>query len=145
VSRHDDRTVDSAGRLETLAAIATELLAASELRAIATVSSRSGARITTAYFAWGDDFRCVWLSHPDAHHSRNIQLNPSVAIAVYDSAQTWGTPDRGIQLYGRARKATGAGPQTALEVYADRFEAFLPGELSAYRPYEFRPRRLKLF
>jgi pyridoxamine 5'-phosphate oxidase-like protein len=59
------------------------------------------AHINTAYFAWGDDLNCVWHSHPAAAHSQNLRANPSVAVAVYDSNQSWGNP---IQLFGKARE-----------------------------------------
>jgi hypothetical protein len=79
-------------RMET---IARQLLNASTLCAIATLSSRDKAHINTAYFAWGDDLSCVWLSHPAAAHSQNLRANPSVAVAVYDSKQSWGKPRSG--------------------------------------------------
>jgi hypothetical protein len=58
------------------------------------------AHTNTAYFAWSRDFDIVWLSEPRATHSRNLGANDSAVIAVYDSSQTWGTPARGIQLFG---------------------------------------------
>jgi hypothetical protein len=39
--------------------IARQLLDASKLCAIATVSPRELGHINTAYFAWGDDLNCV--------------------------------------------------------------------------------------
>src|SRR5437763_1382014 len=87
----------AADRLESAA---RSLLDASTLCAIATVRADGSAYVNTAYFAWTDDFEIVWLSHPDAHHSRNIEANGSAAVAVFDSMQTWGKPDRGIQLFG---------------------------------------------
>jgi uncharacterized protein YhbP (UPF0306 family) len=128
-----------------IVAVARELLDASRLCAIASVSRRHGAHINTAYFAWAADFRCVWLSHPAAGHSSNIRANPSVAIAVYDSTQTWGNPDRGIQLFGTARELSGRAEQSALEVYVERFPEYSRDELGAYRLYALRPRRMKLF
>lgn len=125
--------------------IARQLLDASTLCAIATVSSRDVAHINTAYFAWGDDLNCVWLSHPAATHSRNLRANPSVAVAVYDSNQSWGNPDRGIQLFGAAREVSGPAELEAKAVYANRFPAYAEDERSAYRFYRFRPRRMKLF
>jgi uncharacterized protein YhbP (UPF0306 family) len=95
--------------------------------------------VNTAYFAWAPDLRIIWLSEPAAQHSRNVRANGSAAVAVYDSSQTWGTPDRGIQIFGDAR----AGGPDAEEVYAGRFAAYEPFE--SYRFYELVPRRVKLF
>ena len=118
--------------------VARSLLAASELCAIATVTSKGGAYVNTAYFAWAPDLRIVWLSDAAASHSRNLRANPSAAVAVYDSTQRWGKPDRGIQLFGTAREAAG----DAAEIYAKRFPEYEDGR---YRRYELRPRRIKLF
>jgi hypothetical protein len=81
------------------------LLDASTLCAMATVSAGTRAHVNTAYFAWSPRFDLVWLSEPHARHSRNIDTNGTVAIAVYDSRQSWGKPDRGIQLFGSARRS----------------------------------------
>jgi uncharacterized protein YhbP (UPF0306 family) len=128
-----------------MAATARRLLDASTLCAIATVTADGRAHLNTAYFAWSRDFDIVWLSEPRARHSRNLHANKSVAIAVYDSTQTWGEPDRGIQLFGSAREARGEHRNQAETLYAKRFPDFTAADLSAYRFYVFRPRRLKLF
>ncbi len=119
--------------------IAEDLLEASTLCAIATVTPRGRAHVNTAYFAWAPDLRIVWLSEPRARHSRNVRANGSAAVAVYDSSQTWGEADRGIQLFGDVR----AGGADAEAVYARRFSRY--EDAGAYRFYELVPRRLKLF
>jgi uncharacterized protein YhbP (UPF0306 family) len=122
-----------------LRSVAESLLDTSPLCAISTVGPRGRAYVSTAYFAWAQDLRIIWLSEPGARHSRNIRANRSAAIAVYDSAQSWGEPDRGIQLLGDPR----AGGPDAEEIYASRFSAYEPRE--SYRFYELVPRRVKLF
>jgi uncharacterized protein YhbP (UPF0306 family) len=121
--------------------VARDLLETSTLCAISTVGPRERAHVNTAYFAWAPDLRLIWLSEPLAQHSRNLRGNSSVAVAVYDSRQTWGNPDRGIQLFGLA----GEGAADAERLYAGRFPAYRATEQGAYRFYELRPRRLKLF
>ena len=101
--------------------------------------------MNTAYFAWSPEFALVWLSEPSATHSRNVRARPGVAIAVYDSNQTWGKPDRGIQLFGSAREVSGARARRAEEIYAQRFPRYEPADFGWYRFYRFRPRRVKLF
>jgi len=126
----------SARRLHS---VAEELLEASTLCAISTVSPGGHAHVNTAYFASAPDLRIVWPSEPRARHSRNLRTNPSAAIAVFDSNQTWGKPDRGIQLFGSAR----LGDDEAEEIYAARFSDHEGFE--AYRPYVLVPSRVKLF
>jgi uncharacterized protein YhbP (UPF0306 family) len=128
-----------------MTALAAELLDASPLCAIATVAPRSRAHVNTAYFAWSPDFDIVWMSEPDARHSRNLRTNKTVAIAIFDSGQTWGEPDRGIQLFGSAREVEGRAAERAQALYARRFPRFREFDLAAYRFYLFRARRFKLF
>jgi len=126
-----------------LVALTRRLLDQSKLCAIATVSPGARAQVNTAYFAWGPSFEIVWLSAPEARHSRNIRANPSAAIAVYRSTQTWGGSDRGIQLFGRARALRGRDARAAEQLYAARFKAY--ADIGTYRFYRLRPRRMKLF
>jgi uncharacterized protein YhbP (UPF0306 family) len=134
--------VFSPGRM---ARLARELLNTSKLCAVATVSPGGGPHVNTAYFAYTHELEIVWISEPGARHSRNLRSNKTAGIAVFDSHQRWGGPDRGIQLFGSATQATGARAVAAQKVYGERFPGYAPEENSAYVPYRFRPRRLKLF
>lgn len=124
---------------------ARRLLNASTLCSIATVSGGGRAHVHTAYFAWTPGFDILWLSEPSARHSRNLRANPSAAIAIYDSDQSWGKSDRGIQLFGSGRELAGRAAHEAEDVYVQRFPAFAQTDLGAYRFYRVRPRRMKLF
>jgi uncharacterized protein YhbP (UPF0306 family) len=124
---------------------ARRLLDASTLCAISTLSSRSAAHVSTAYFAWDERFRLIWLSDPEATHSRNIRVRRTAAVAVYSSDQRWGHPDQGIQLFGSARELSRRTAQDAERIYARRFSAYHAGALGGYRFYRFEPRRAKLF
>jgi uncharacterized protein YhbP (UPF0306 family) len=130
---------------ERLAVVAGDLLEASELCAIATMTSAGTPYINTAYFACGSGLRLVWLSHPDAKHSRNIQATGTAALAVYDSTQTWGKPDRGIQVFGAAHEVAGSAADDAESVYAHRFSDYQHRDFGAYRFYVLTPDRMKLF
>ncbi len=132
----------AAARLTT---VARRLLDASTLCAIATVSPSGRPHVNTAYFAWSRDFVLVWLSEPRSKHSANVRSGGTAAIAVYDSSQSWGKPDRGIQLFGAAREVVGADARAAEEIYAKRFPEYRELEPSSYRFYRFEPNRLKLF
>jgi uncharacterized protein YhbP (UPF0306 family) len=128
-----------------LEAAARDLLDASPLCAIATVTLDGDAYINTAYFASSPELHLVWLSDPDATHSRNIRETRTTAVAVYDSTQTWGKPDRGMQLFGAAHRAADAESSGAEALYASRFPDFEAKDLAAYAFYVFRPIRVKLF
>ena len=128
-----------------MSALTHELLDASTLCAIASVAPSSRAYINTAYFAWTPDLNVVWLSEPYARHSRNIETRRSVAVAVYDSHQSWGKADRGIQLFGSAGEPGARAARPAAAVYRERFPELSGAHPIAYRLYRFRPRRVKLF
>ena len=124
---------------------AFELLDAAALCAVSTVSPRAAAHVATVYFAWNREFEIVWLSAITSVHSRNIDARAGAAIAVYDSGQVWGDPDRGIQLFGSARRLAAAEAASAAALYAARFEGYAPTDLPAYRVYGFRAERLTVF
>ena len=121
------------------------LLDASSLCAIATVTRNGNAYINTAYFAWAPDYRIMWLSSPAATHSKNLRGEPTAAIAVFDSHQVWGKPDRGVQLFGSVTVVEGAGVQEGERAYRQRFPGMEPSDLIPYRFYALRPHRVKLF
>jgi uncharacterized protein YhbP (UPF0306 family) len=132
----------TASRIERTA---RQLLDATPLCAIATVTPRGHAHINTAYFAATREFDVVWLSEPRAKHSHNIRANESVAVAVYDSTQSWGRPDCGIQLFGTAQERKRSASGEFEKLYAARFPDFSRLDLQAYRLYVLRPLRLKIF
>jgi uncharacterized protein YhbP (UPF0306 family) len=125
--------------------IAHRVLGESILCAIGTVTPAGRAHVNTAYFAWSPELILVWLSSPQARHSRNLVANSTAAIAVYDSTQVWGEQDRGIQLFGSARPVSARTSADAEQMYASRFPAYAQGGTSGYAFYRFRPRRVKLF
>jgi uncharacterized protein YhbP (UPF0306 family) len=117
---------------------------ASPLCALATVAPGGRAHINHMYFAWSDSFEVFWISDPESLHSRYLAKNRSAAITVYDSGQTWGRPDRGIQLFGTGREVEGRQAREAERVYAKRFRSY-GGLDDSLRLYRFRPRTVKLF
>ena len=84
------------------------------------------------------------MSDPDSRHSRNLLTNPSAAVTIYDSHQTWGRPDRGIQLFGTAGVVQGLAAGEAERAYSARFP-YDPSIADSYPFYRFRPREVKLF
>src|SRR2546422_5394694 len=117
---------------------------ASPLCALATVWPGGRPHINHMYFAWTGRFEVVWISDPDSRHSRNLLANPSAAVTIYDSHQTWGEADRGIQLFGTAGAVTGRAAAQAQRPYAARFPSYDP-DAASYPFYRFRPREVKLF
>src|SRR5438105_15093127 len=82
-------------------------MSTSPLCSLSTVSSGGRAHINHMYFAFTDRFEVVWISERDSIHSRNLARNSTAAVTIYDSHQTWGQQDRGIQLFETAGEASG--------------------------------------
>jgi predicted pyridoxine 5'-phosphate oxidase superfamily flavin-nucleotide-binding protein len=137
-------TVERRARRFASAAIersARQLLNASPLCALATVTATGRAHVNHMYFAWSDRFEIFWISDPESVHSRNLERNQSAAITVYASNQVWGKPDRGIQLFGRAGVTRG---REAPAAYSKRFRDF-DAEGNDLPFYRFKPRTVKVF
>ncbi|MCI4320258.1 MAG: pyridoxamine 5'-phosphate oxidase family protein [Thermoplasmata archaeon] len=131
----------------------SSLLAGTKLCAVASVAPDGGAHINTAYFAVSADLAFYFFSYPTSRHARFVRRNPRTAVAIYDSRQVWGRPDRGVQLFGTTRQLSGEAAKRAARVYARRFRGFRGWVRSAsaaegaFRlvPFGFTPRALTLF
>jgi uncharacterized protein len=129
------------------------LLRENVLASFATVDARGRAHINTAYFAWSKDWNLFFYSYPDSCHCFNLRRNASMAVAIFDSRQRWGRPDRGVQLFGTASEARGKWRNAATRIYAQRFPGFEKWRGDevhnegrfVLRPYRFRPSRAKVF
>lgn len=130
---------------ERLERLARRLMDAAPLCSLATISPGGKAHINHMYFAWTRRFEVCWISDPDSRHSRNLFINPSAAVTIYDSHQIWGRPDRGIQLFGTAGVVSGSSAAEAERAYSHRFPVYDSTLPDAYPYYRFRTRRVKLF
>ena len=151
------RTVRRSFADPTLQRSLRRILRENVLCSISTVAPRNRAHINTAYFCYSPDLELYFLSHTDSLHCMNLDRNASMAMTIFRSDQPWGVPNRGVQLFGTARRATGAAAKRAEGVYGRRFPAYLRvtrstrtedramgDQLRSYRFYRFVPRTLKV-
>ncbi|MGI0079416.1 MAG: pyridoxamine 5'-phosphate oxidase family protein [Nitrososphaerales archaeon] len=101
------------------------ILKGNVLCSMATVMHDREAHINTAYFAYSDEPELFYVSYPDSIHSQNLLENPSMAITVFNSKQTWGRADTGVQLFGSCREAKGRWRGKAERVYGRRFPGLI--------------------
>lgn len=120
------------------------ILSTNVLCAMATVRGAQ-AHINTAYFCYSADLELFFLSDPRSTHARNVGANPTMAMAVFSSAQVWGEPDAGLQFFGRCAEARGHFAPLAQRLYAKRFRDYDASALDEYRFYGFVARRVKVF
>lgn len=118
------------------------LLDENALCSMASITTEGRAHINTAYFSYTPDLKVYFTSHPNALHCQNILSNPSMALAIFSANQTWGSPDRGLQLFGMCKKAIGREANKVEKLYSKRFaeytawKAALPPD-SLGRDYQF--------
>lgn len=126
---------------------------------MATIGPRDRVHINTAYFCHSslDHLEIYFLSDPTAIHCKNLSENPSMAMTIFRSTQPWGTPGRGMQLFGTTTEAKGPMAKRAEQLYAKRFPSYakwiasrrkntkrLGKQLQSYRFYRFLPSKVKV-
>src|SRR2546427_10222993 len=100
------------------------ILRDSALCSMSTVAPGNRAHINTAYFCYSPDLNFYFLSDPDSLHCKNLERNPSMAMMVMNSSQTWGGGDRGIQLFGACHRVRGPAAKEAERRDGSRFPAY---------------------
>jgi uncharacterized protein YhbP (UPF0306 family) len=151
------RATDPAGRRvpsrslgDRARASVLRILGGNVLCALATVSPGGRPHVSTAYFCFSRALELFFLSHPSSRHCRNLSVRPAAAIAVFASSQRWGGRDRGVQLFGTCRVATGLAVRDAERLYRERFPRYArwrsrldaDAPASEYRLYRFVMRTL---
>jgi uncharacterized protein YhbP (UPF0306 family) len=74
-------------------AVIDRVLDANRYLVLGTADENGLPWVSPVFFAMLDRNRVVWVSSPDARHSRNITARPSVAITVFDSSVEVGRAD----------------------------------------------------
>lgn len=127
-----------------------------ESNTLLSMATTSGGKpyIYTAYYCFNEKLHIYTLSDPGAYHSQNIANERQVAVAIYDSAQPWGSQKRGLQLFGVCEQLHGLGQTEALRLYIKRFTGLAklvstPQELVRgaikSRFFRFCPNRIRIF
>lgn len=102
----------------------SEILAETALASISTVTPGHRAHIHTSFVAYTPNLEFYFISDPASTHAQNLLRNPSLAMTIFRSTQTWGGNDRGAQLFGKARRVPSTGTTAASRVYARRFPRY---------------------
>ncbi len=75
---------------------------------------------TAAVFYANVDFTLYFVSSPDARHSRNLVVNPRVAVAVHEDYRAW-TAIKGLQIEGTACAIAGSEQTAASAAYRAKY------------------------
>ena len=98
-----------------LNALARSIIDESLYMTLATADAGGRPWASPVYFAQVEYSEFLWVSWPEARHSRNIAARPEVAIAIFDSTQPIGT---GQGVYVEAEQV--ADPEEAMAVFSRR-------------------------
>ena len=75
------------------ASVARRIVDANMYMTIATADEDGRPWVSPVWFARASDAEFLWVSSPDARHSRNIALRPEIAIVIFDSTVPVGSAE----------------------------------------------------
>jgi uncharacterized protein YhbP (UPF0306 family) len=139
---------------DVLAKSVVDILDATRLLGLATISNDGGPSVCNAYFAYDSKCHLYILTPPSSWHVRNLIKDERVAALVADSQQTGDGGKQGLQISGIARRASGKELIRGLAIYRERFpatweilasEATLESSGRASRIYVIVPKKIKIF
>ncbi len=113
------------------------------------------AWINAGYYAFDEHLNIYYLTPPSSQHAKNLEMNPSVAVSVFDSHQTDPTkPKQGLQIFGTWSLVDATSLPRVTLLYAKRFPwlgSFIKHPLDwtkkilESRLYQITPKRIKIF
>lgn len=101
---------------ENLRALARRIIDVNLYMTVGTADDAGRPWVTPVYYAPVDYRELVWVSQPEAKHSRNIAVRPEVSIVIFDSTVPINT-GRAVYLTAIADEVRG----DLLDHYVDRY------------------------
>lgn len=72
--------------------------------------------VSPVWYASEDYLNFLWVSSPDAKHSRNLAVHAEVAVAIFDSSVPVGSAEA-VYMKGVADELTGVDLERGLEIF----------------------------
>ena len=91
--------------------------------ALATIKNNT-SYINTAHFGFNEDLELFILTLPSSQHTKNADINNSVAVAVWTEPKALGQDLQGLQLFGKYEKVEDNDLITAIRAYSIHNLAF---------------------
>ena len=101
---------------------AEAIIDASGYMTLATADEHGLPWASPVWFASADHREFLWMSSPEARHSRNIAVRPQIAIAIFDSRQPPGT-GQGVYVAATAGEVQAAELDDAVAIYSQLSQA----------------------
>jgi hypothetical protein len=123
----DRPTRNSATDDRELVAVARQVIDANRYLALATADQHGVPWVSPVWYAHAGHREFLWVSDPQARHSRNIEVRPQVSIVIFDSSVPPSAAPA-VYLSGAAGVVIGSGLEKSIELYSRRSqEQGLPG------------------
>jgi pyridoxine/pyridoxamine 5'-phosphate oxidase len=104
------------------AADAKRIIDANVYMTLATADAEGRPWASPVWFAHEDYTRFVWVSKPDARHSRNIAARPQAGMVILDSTVRQGAPEA-VYVEAEAEQLGEGEQEGSLAVFTRRSEA----------------------
>ena len=103
-------------------AVARELIDSVQYMTLATSDEAGRPWASPVWFAHDEYARFVWVSKPDARHSRNLAARPEAGIVIFDSTVPMGT-GQAVYVEATVELLEGEGEASGIEVFSARSQA----------------------
>ena len=114
-------------RTDDPASTARAIIAANLYMVLGTADERGQPWVWPVYYAPRGLSEFVWVSRPEALHSRNITARPEISIVIFDSSVPIGT-GQGVYMAAVAEELTGEARRDAIETFSRRSTGHGGGE-----------------
>jgi uncharacterized protein YhbP (UPF0306 family) len=104
------------------AAVARRITEGNIYLTLATADADGRPWASPVWFAHDELARFVWVSKPEARHSRNLEARPQVGIVIFDSTVGAGQAEA-VYAEAEAKRLEGTEEEYAVEVFNRRSEA----------------------
>jgi hypothetical protein len=129
-------------RSHDLAALARTIVDAGLYMTLGTADENGRPWVSPVYYAVEGYAEFLWVSSPEAKHSRNIAARPEVSIVVFDSRVPIGSA-QAVYIAAVAEQLTGAELERGVEVFSRRSVVHGAGAWAASDVWA--PARLRLY
>jgi nitroimidazol reductase NimA-like FMN-containing flavoprotein (pyridoxamine 5'-phosphate oxidase superfamily) len=104
-----------------LQAVATSIIDSSRYMTLATADGDGLPWASPVWYAPAGYREFLWVSSPEARHSRNLLARPQLAIVIFDSHQPGGW--NAVYMSAVAEQLAGADVDEGIEIFSRRGEA----------------------
>lgn len=141
--------------IKNLNKLAKEIIENNQYVTIATSDGKGKPWISPVVYAFDKDWNLYFISMTSSKHCKNIEVNENVAVAIFDSQQTWGE-GIGLQIEAIAKTVKLKDIPKIIKLYAFRkypyggintdralkFAKSMVLERKSYKIYKITPKKI---